>query len=204
MMDGDLYAERDNYGFRGLFLTQNDAGEPILFSDNMRFDLRKSTDSLISIRVRKEANGSSFANARERAANISYGYVTDGSTLLLDNYLTTGADNKMRDQEVRASIYVPEGMVVQFDENTRRHMSRTTRYDKDLYRSEIVDYTWAMQANGELKCLNCPEGLDRDEDDGEGRIIINEEGVDIDIQDNGDSFEMKIDEEGVRIKTKEE
>ena len=204
MMDGDLYDERDNYGFRGLFLTQNDAGEPILFSDNMRFDLRKSTDSLLSIRVRKEANGSSFANARDRAANISYGYVTEGNTLLLDNYLTTAAENKMRDQEVRASIYIPEGMIVQFDDNTRRHMSRTTRYDKDLYRSEIVDYTWAMQDNGELKCLDCPVGLESDDEDEEGRIIINEDGVDIDIRDDGDSFEMKIDEDGVRIKTKEE
>lgn len=204
MMDGDLYEERDNYGFRGLFLTQNEAGEPILFSDNMRFDLRKSTDSLSRIRMRKDANGSSFANARDRAANISYGYLTEGNALLLDSYLTTGADNKMRDQEVRVSIYVPEGTIVQFDENTKRHMGRSTRYDKDLYRSEIVDYTWAMQDNGELKCLDCPEGLDSDDDDEEGRIIINEDGVDIDIKDDGDSFEMKIDEDGVRIKTKEE
>ncbi|MBT8223874.1 MAG: PspC domain-containing protein, partial [Eudoraea sp.] len=204
MMDGDLYEERDSYGFRGLFLTQNEAGEPVLFSDNVRFDLRKSADSLPRIRVRKDANGSSFANARERAANISFGYVTEGRTLLLDNYLTTGSENKMRDQEVRVSIYVPEGMIVQFDENTKRHMGRTTRYDKDLYRSEIVDYTWAMQNNGELKCLDCPEGLESDEENEEGRIIINEDGVDIDIKDDGDSFEMKIDEDGVRIKTKEE
>ncbi|MBT8203904.1 MAG: PspC domain-containing protein [Eudoraea sp.] len=204
MMAGDLYEERDNYGFRGLFLTQNEAGEPVLFSDNMRFDLRKSTDSLPRIRVRKDANGSSFANARDRAANISYGFLTEGNTLFLDSYLTTGAENKMRDQEVRVSVYLPEGMIVQFDENTKRHLGRSTRYDKDLYRSEIVDYTWAMQNNGELKCLDCPEGLESDEENEEGRIIINEDGVDIDIKDDGDSFEMKIDEDGVRIKTKEE
>jgi len=40
-----------------------------------------------------------------------------------------------------------------------------------------------------------------EEDDEDGRIIINGDGVDIDIKDNGDSFKMKIDEDGVKIKT---
>ncbi len=198
--DTDLYEARDSYGFRGLFLTQNEAGESILYSDNIRFDLRKSEDSLSRIRVRKDANGSSFSNARERAGNIVYGFATEGNRLLLDNYITTAADNKMRDQEVRVNVYLPEGTVIRFDENTKRHLGRTTRYDQDLYRSDIVDYTWKMQGNGELKCLDCPEGIGRDSwEDDEGRIIINEEGVDIDIRDNdGDSFEMKIDETGVK------
>ena len=112
----------------------------------------------------------------------------------------------MRDQEVRVNLYLPEGAIVQFDESAKRYLGRTTRYDRDLYRSDIVDYTWVMQDNGELKCLDCPEDLGRDSwDDDEGRIIIDEDGLDIDIKDNnGDSFEMKIDEDGVKIKTNEE
>ncbi|MGB5430681.1 MAG: hypothetical protein WBM94_13490, partial [Eudoraea sp.] len=73
---------------------------------------------------------------------------------------------------------------------------------KDIYRNDIIDYQWLMQENGVLQCLDCPEELEEEDDEDEdGRIIINGDGVDIDIKDNGDSFKMKIDEDGVKIKT---
>jgi hypothetical protein len=37
-----------------------------------------------------------------------------------------------------------------------------------------------------------------------GKIIINEDGIDIDVQDNGESFKMKLDENGVKIKAKDD
>ena len=80
--------------------------------------------------------------------------------------------------------------MVELDESAKRHVGRGTRYDKDLYRSEIVEYTWQMQENGELQCLDCPDYID-DEDEDAGRIRIDEEGLDIKIQENGDSFKMK-------------
>ena len=126
----------------------------------------------------------------------------ENNTLQLDNYLTTATENKVRDQEVRVTFYIPAGHVIQFDENTRRYIGRTTRYDKDLYRRDIVDYTWIMAEDGELKCQDCPEFIEESEEN-DGRIIINEDGVDINIKDDEDSFEMKIDEEGVKIKAKE-
>jgi hypothetical protein len=65
-----------------------------------------------------------------------------------------------------------------------------------------VDYQWLMKDNGVLQCLDCPENMKQEDDEDEnGRIIINEDGVDIDIKDDGDSFKMKIDENGLKIKT---
>ena len=55
-----------------------------------------------------------------------------------------------------------------------------------------------------LREVNCPEDLEENEEEDEnGRIIINGKGVDIDIKEDGDSFKMKIDEDGVKIKTNE-
>ena len=59
-----------------------------------------------------------------------------------------------------------------------------------------------MDDNGELQCLDCPED-DNEDSDGNGKIIINEDGIDIDIKDNQDSFELKINEDGVKVKAKE-
>ena len=202
MRSNELYEYRDHMEINDMTLVYQEDGSRLLHSDAVRFDIKKSNDTLTAIRIRKDADGSSFENARNRASNIDYSYTAENKTLWLDDYLTTGTENKVRDQEVRVTFYVPAGHVIKFDENTRRHVGRTIRYDKDLYRRDIVDYTWLMAEDGELKCQDCPEFTEEDEDNN-GRIIIDENGVDINIKDDADSFEMKIDEEGLKIKAEE-
>lgn len=204
LQSSDLYENQENVGINGMTVTHNENGDKILFADDVRFDIKKSEDSLAHIRIRKDADGSSFTSAKDRASKIDYNYSVEANTLLLDNFLTTDVKNKVRDQEVRLTVFVPANSVIQLDESAKRHIGRITRYDKDIYRSDIIDYQWLMQENGVLKCLDCPEDIDNeDEDDENGRIIINGNGVDIDIKDDGDSFKMKIDEDGVKIKTNE-
>ena len=194
----ELYEDFDNLNINGVSVAYNEAGDKLLYSDDIRVDIKKSEDSLARIRVRKDANGSSFADARSRAANISYGFGTEGSTLTLDDYLTTDMKNKIRDQEVRVTVYVPTGTVVQFNENARGHIGRLTRYDADVYRRNVPRHTWVMDEDGSLSCTDCPE-----DEETEGHIIIDEEGIDIDIRDDDDSLKMKIGEDGVEIKTQE-
>ena len=68
-----------------------------------------------------------------------------------------------------------------------------------MYRGSMIGHTWMMGEDGELKCLDCPELEEMDTDEEGGKIIINEDGVDIDIQDIGEGFQVKIDEDGVKI-----
>jgi len=200
----DLYENQQNIGINGMTITYDESGKQLLFSDDMRFDINKSVDSIVQIKIRKDADGSSFAEARERADKIDYHYALEGNNLVLDNFLTTPSKSKARDQEVLTTISIPVGTVVKFEMGARRYIGRITRYDQDMYRGEIVDYQWIMQENGQLHCLDCPEDMEgSDWDDDEGRIIINEDGIDINVNDNGESFEMKIDENGVKIKSNE-
>lgn len=39
-----------------------------------------------------------------------------------------------------------------------------------------------MDDDGELQCLDCLEDNDDDDSEGNGKIIINEDGIDIDIK----------------------
>lgn len=202
LRSSELYENQENVGINGMTIAYDENGDKILFNDDVRFDIKKSEDSIARIRIRKDADGSSFGSARDRASEINYNYATTGNTLLLDNFHTTDAKNKVRDQEVRVTVFIPANSVLSFDESAKRHIGRITRYDKDIYRSEIVEYQWLMKDNGVLQCLDCPEDLEEEDDEIEdGRIIINGEGVDINIKDDGDSFKMQIDEDGVRIKT---
>lgn len=202
MRSDDQFDQRDQLDINDMSVVYTDDGTRLLLSDDVRFDIKKSKDSVASIKIRKDADGSSFESARNRASNIEYSYEMAVNTLWLNDYLTTAVDNKVRDQDVRITLSIPEGKFIQIDESARRHIGRTTRYDKDLYRSDLVDFTWLMDEDGELKCQDCPEDLE-EMDENNGSIIINEEGLDINIKDEEDSFEMKIDEDGLKIKAKE-
>ena len=184
-----------------------DNGHTMLYSSNLLLDVRMAEDSVSYLRIRKDADGSSYDDARERAGNINYNYALAGNTLNLDNYFTTATENKVRDQVMRLTLYVPSGTHLAFDDSGRDYIGRRTQTDRDLYRKDIVRYTWKMEADGRLVCLDCPPETptsgDWEEGDGEGHIIIDENGVDIDLKDEEDSFQMKINEDGVKIKANE-
>lgn len=192
----------NRFTFEDLEMVYDENGNALLYSEDVRFDIKKSADSIIRLKVKKDADGSSFEEARERSSMIDYGYSFSGNELILDDFLTTNVSEKLRNQEVRNIVYIPEGKVVKLDGSAKGSIGRSTKNDKDLYRSDIVDYLWVMGGDGELKCLNCPDDLDWDDDDS-GRIIIDEDGVDINVEDGNDSFKMKIDEDGVEIKAKD-
>ncbi len=202
--ESELLDRRNHVGVDGMIVTHSADGDRILVSDEMFFDFKKSEDSLARIQIRKDADGSSFDDARNRAGRINYSYAVQGNSITLDEHLTTAAENKIRDQEVRVVFLVPVGTVIEFEEAAKGHLGRVTRYDEDLYRSDIPDYRWQMQEDGKIRCLDCPDSVYGEEQDENGHIIINKEGLDINIRENGDSFKMQIDEQGVRIKAKEQ
>ena len=200
MHSSDLYQKRRNMAIDGVMVTSSENGEEIMVSDDVRLSLKKSKDSVVRIKIRKDANGSSFNEAKEIAGNIDYSYAIEGNTIVLDDFLTTSMNNKFRDQEVWVTLFIPEGKTIRFDNETVRCIRMGNRNDRDMGRCEVPDHIWIMGGDGELKCQDCPEILEEDNDGDDNHIIINEEGIDIDIKDNGDSFEMKINEDGVKIK----
>lgn len=203
MNSSDLYESQEDVGINGMTLAHDSEGERLLFSDGVQFNLKKSSDSLVHIHIRKEADGSSISEARERAGHISYSYaVSNGNTIILNDYMTTGAENKVRNQEVEVSLLLPENIIIRLDPTTSGHLGSRTRYDEDLFRSELPDYLWRMTGDGRIACLNCPEET-QEGGSNDNHIIINEEGVDIDIRDQGESFKMQIGKDGVKIDANE-
>ncbi|MET6991694.1 PspC domain-containing protein [Sediminicola arcticus] len=202
MNSSDLYNQVENGGFDGMSVAYNEKGDRLLYTEDIRFDIKKSEDSLVYIRIRKDADGSSFENARKRADRINYRYTVKENSLFLDNFLTTSSENKVRDQKVYVTIYVPINKSVSLNNNTKYHVGWGTENDKEVYRSDMFNYTWKMNSNGILQCLNCPDDMDDEMNKNQsGHIIIDENGVDIDIKDKNDKIRVKINEKGVQIKS---
>lgn len=222
-VSSDLLENRGNIRMDNLTMTYNDNGEEILLSEDVRISIKKSKDSVIRLEIRKESNGSSYNGARERADLINYSYRLDGNTIILDDFMTLKDENKFNNLEVKATLYLPENTILNYDKTNSRCWTMRTNNDQDMNGCKLTEYTWKIGKDGELKCLDCPEKEVSMEDDnnkiiinGEGinikinengennKILINEDGIDIDIKDDGESFKMKIDEDGVNIKADED
>ena len=192
----------NNIGFNDVILDYTEEGEEILVSGDVRLIMKTSNDSLVHIEIRKNANGSSLKNATEIAEKIDYSYSVLGNTLFLDEFLTTAKENKFRGQEVKSYLYLPKGTVIKYENTPRRCWMWGTDNNSNLNGCEIMKYVWEMGTNGKLICRDCPEkDMDRSDEKENGKVIINKEGVDIDIKDGDDSFKVKIDGEGIRVKT---
>lgn len=197
-----FYDSDEHLRMNDMILVHDDEGRPTLQSEDVRFNIRKSNDSLVLVSVRKEANGPSFQEARETAERINYEYTQQGNTVVFNNYLTTMDRSKFNDQEVRVNLYLPEGQYIAYNPSNRRNWTIRAKTDKAI--SSLEDYVWKMRGDGVLECQNCPEDMNEDQEDTDNRIRINEEGIDINLNDeDGESFKMKIDEDGVRIKAED-
>lgn len=212
---------RDNQMHMGdMIITHDDNGKKMLVSEDVRFRIKKSKDSVYRIEIRKEANGPSFDKAKETAERINYSYTLEGNALELNNFLSTSGDTKFNDQEVRVNLFIPEGTILTYDKGEGRSWIMNANTDRDV--DHLDNYVWEMDKNGELTCLDCPDEMEYESsndnririnengidininDNGEkGKIIINENGIDIDVNDNGESFKMKVDENGVKIDAKD-
>lgn len=198
----DRDKQENNMHINGIVLDYTENGEEILISRDFRLYLKMSHDSIARIEVRKNADGNSFKNATETAGKINYNYVVQGNTILLDDFLSTAKENKFRDQDVRVYIYLPVGTKVEFGKSPESCWIIRANNDRNVDGCELTKYSWMMNNNGELICNDCPE-TEEIEEDQNNKIIIDENGVDIDIKGDGDNFKLKIDEKGVQIKANE-
>jgi len=190
-----------------------------IFSQDVRLIVKSTKDSIGSIRIRKEANGHSHDAARTRAKDIDYQYTLENNELSLNNYFLASPEQKYNSQEVEVTLYIPEETVIYADENTYYYHRNNDRYGDILENEYEEHYLRVLEKSTE--CLDCPEGEYEDKhgnviinenginitinEDGEkGKVIIGENGIDINVNETeGDSFEMKINEDGIKIKSNE-
>ncbi|ETN96509.1 PspC domain-containing protein [Zhouia amylolytica] len=182
-----------------------DGSERKIYSEDVHFQVRSTTDSVATIKVIKESHGMNYDDANRNATAIEYDYSISGNTLKLNNFLTTDYANKFRDQEVNIVIYIPEGSTIYFDKTTKRGISRMYNNDQGFHSGyAISEHYWRMN-DDTLECLDCEENDDVKEEEKDtviNKIKIDAKGIDINVKDkSGDSFKMKVDESGVQIKS---
>ena len=212
MVNNDNYS--GSYRNRNSFkFTHNDHGDRIIYSDDIDIIVKSTTDSLATLNIEKSADGRDYDKAIERAKNISYNYTINGNEVLLDNYLITEAKNKFSDQEVTVILRLPEGIIANFNNNTKSFLSYHS-YDDNIVSSNQVNHFLKIITD-DVECLDCPEELDDDILGNADGININEDGIQVKVDSsslkinknglkaNSPAVKVNIDNNGIQIKSEE-
>lgn len=128
----------------------NKNGERIIYSEDVDLLVLPTKDGQAEITITKSADGKGFNQAHEQADAISYDYNLQGKTLSLDGFFTTAGENLFRDQEVLVTLYLPEGMVLLPNKNTREY---SRHYRSILHSGQEGHYL--KIANDAARCLDC-------------------------------------------------
>ncbi|MGY3793675.1 PspC domain-containing protein [Aquimarina sp. 433] len=172
----------------------------IVIQDIEIFLKENREDSIPKLEIRKNAEGSSYDEAKERAAALKYNYDIKGNTLLLDGYAITDYAQKYNDQEIEIIISIPEGMTVFVDQNTSG-FNNSWKYN-DYLTVDGKEEKYLTLTDGKLTCQDCPKDEwqynEWEDDDNDTN-----DGVKININSEDENANLKIDEDGVQIKSEE-
>lgn len=124
-----------------------------MYQSYVRLEIEKSKTDSIQLEVKFSSNGSTTKEAIKNARTINYNYQITDSALVIDNYLSTLKDNKIRGQQVELTLYIPLYQVVYLDESVKELIfdveNVTDTYDKEMIRNK-----WIMLESG-LTCMDC-------------------------------------------------
>ncbi len=181
------FFSKNVYEHEDFVFTQDSAKNEVIYSNQIRFEIKSTDKAQAYLQIEKLADGKSFKEANERAEKIKYGFKVVGNQLLLDNFLLTEMASKYRNQHVELYLYLPKGTVFVADETVQHFDESDNDYFNLHYSSE--QYIYKVEET-QIKCLNCP--INEDEyNDVEGKIQSEEINV-IDENDTTETVTVKI------------
>ena len=214
MVSNELYPN-EMYRDNDVEIVYDEEDKKHIFNQDIRLIVKSTQDSTATIRIKKKARGTTHAIARKRASDIDYEYTLDENTLALNNYLLMSPELKYNEQDLEITLFLPVGSVLYAEENTHSFHLNSESYNDILISGDENKYLEILDGN--TTCISCVkktvnyssennENVIVDEDgiritSDDGKVIVDENGLDINLANDGKHFEMKIDENGLKIKS---
>lgn len=208
MAENDIY--RTSYRSNGFKIANNEVGQKTIYRQDITILVKYTTDTIATMSIEKSADGRNYDKAITRAKNINYNYTVSNNQLVLDTYLSTNPDNKMSNQEVVVTLYLPINSVAYFDKSTKPFLKHYTN-NENIVSSKYTNHYIKIIEDGVL-CDDCT-GDEFDVEVTTPNIKIDEKGIEITsdgniikIDSNGvkaesDAVKVNINSEGVRVKS---
>src|SRR5690606_19362417 len=185
-------------------ITYDENDNKIMYSNNVRLVVKSTKDSVGRMEIVKLAEGSDSRDARNRAENIDYNASYDNGKLFLDSFLTSDIKNNFRDQEVRITLFLPEGSTLYADRNISSFHRGSDYYGNILKYNSYENYL-QITNNGYI-CEDCEtedsEDWETDEwenDDWDNDSREEEEDTTNFLEVREDSVKIESDRDGSRV-----
>ncbi len=109
------YSNSEDKSVRSRHISELSIRNGFIFQEGYRIRLRESADSSYHIFHIKSANGITNRVSSKKAKNIRFDAQFQDSVLLVKNYYSYPAKDKIRAQRIRLVIDIPKGKTVNFD-----------------------------------------------------------------------------------------
>ena len=161
--------------------------EQMKYSSNVKIDVRKSENGNAYIEVKKRSEGKNRKQANEQAEAINYNFKSANNTIVFDAYFLSEYKNMFKDEEIKVTLYIPEGATV-FFENSTRNFLYSVDNTEDIYDRDMAKHHFKMLPAG-LDCTDC----DNDTDDEDEEVSKeNSKSTSIIMWNNNDRAELRI------------
>lgn len=111
------------------------------------FTIHPNDNNEVELRIRKYSKGNNYRNAKANIEKLTFDYSMEGSTLYLNPYFEITENGKWRNQEVTATLKIPEGKVVFIDQSLLpiiHNIENTT----NTWDGDMVGLYWQMMPDG--------------------------------------------------------
>ena len=133
-------------------------GKLMLYTNNVRLDVKKSNTNTAYIIIQKESYGSNRLKASKSAEKIEYTYSITDNEIILDAFFLSDLKNIFKDEEIDITVFIPENTTVYFD-NSVKNFLNNIRNKTDMYDKEMVNHHFKM-TNTALQCTDCTAQLE--------------------------------------------
>lgn len=148
-MKGNSYYGIDLSQKSGLQSRLDEHDKEVLFSTDIRLQIRPTNDSVGKIIVEKSARGKDFILAKKRANAINYDFDISGRNIELNSYFTTDKMESNKEQQISVTLFIPENTIIFPQESVKSYLQASVIRKSDVARFHLLK-------NNTSECLNCP------------------------------------------------
>ena len=123
------------------------------YSNDINIDVKKSETGNAYVEIKKTSEGRRRNDANKNAENINYNFKSANNVIVFDAFFLSDYKNMWKDEEVKVTVYIPEGTTVYFERSSRDflyHIDNT----ENIYDRDMVNHHFKMTTKG-LDCTDC-------------------------------------------------
>lgn len=117
------------------------------------FNIMPTEDSIPKLKVKYSSHAKTNKIAENNSREIEYNYTLDNNKITLDGYYHFPKEQRLRDQDVAITLYLPKGKSVYLDPSVKE-MIEDIKNEQDIYDEDMINRYWKMTSTG-LTCQNC-------------------------------------------------